>query len=270
MIRKVMAAIARMSWNPRGKQRLLRMWDYYHGPTRCRSLDGLHLECLLASSQDVAFIKRNESIDELRQLVSGLPVGGVFIDVGANIGYFSILAAHAVGNDGLVVALEPARREYRRLLHHIAINNANGVVTLNCACSDRVGLGRLEVHNIHTGLHRLVATDTDDGTVQATVVVPLDVLIPGIINTRTIDLLKIDVEGCELEVLKGCRQLLSEHRIREVFVEVTDVFLRRRGHSRHDLYRWMASHGYEAVKGERELYQYDELFRLAKSRPPLG
>jgi FkbM family methyltransferase len=265
-----MAAIARMSWNPRGKQKLLRMWDYYHGPTRCRSLDGFQLECLLSSSQDVAFITRNDSVDELRQLVSGLPAGGVFVDVGANIGYFSVMASHAVGNDGLVVALEPARREYCRLLHHIALNNANGVVALNCACSDRVGLARLEVHNIHTGLHRLVPSDTADGTSHSTVVVPLDALLPGIINTRTIDLLKIDVEGCEFEVLKGCGQLLSEQRIREVFVEVTDVFLRRWGHSRHDLYRWMASHGYEAVKGESELYQYDELFRLAKSRPLLG
>lgn len=77
------------------------------------------------------------------------------LDVGANTGYFSLLAARLVGSEGLVIALEPSQREFQRLLANMQLNHANNVLALNLASGDRLGVSRLTVEPDHTGLNRI-------------------------------------------------------------------------------------------------------------------
>lgn len=261
MIASILASFARMPWNPRGKHRLLRAWDSIFGLTRCFTKEGIQLDCRLSSIQDMSFLGENASYDELRDLIQALPEGGVFVDVGANVGYVSLLASRAVGAGGCVVAIEPSRQEFQRLLGHIEINEARPIVALNCAGGVAVTLATLQVDDVHTGLHRLVGSGEETGQAYSVVILPLDVVLPAIIGERVIDLMKIDVEGAEMEVLMGCRTLLAEQRIRSLFVEITDEFLRRRHYSRRDVYSLMATYGYDPEVGERDAFQYDEVFR---------
>jgi hypothetical protein len=74
-----------------------------------------------------------------------LPRGGVFLDVGAHVGYFTLLAAHRVGAGGRVYALEPNPSSYAALVEHLALNAVPGVRAEMLALSDADGTLRLSV-----------------------------------------------------------------------------------------------------------------------------
>ena len=74
---------------------------------------------------------------ELRFLRSRLRLGDVFVDVGAHIGFYSLVGAQAVGYAGTVVSIEPDPVSYERLLWHVSANQAHQVRSVNLAVSDR-------------------------------------------------------------------------------------------------------------------------------------
>src|SRR5688500_9658786 len=76
---------------------------------------------------------------ETAALRASLPAGGTFVDVGANWGYFTLVAAHAVGASGRVVALEPDPRVHAELAANLARNGIRNVTALAVAASDRAG-----------------------------------------------------------------------------------------------------------------------------------
>lgn len=165
-----------------------------------------------------------ESLFAERILHSNMTV----VDVGANLGTFCLEAAEFVAPGGVVHAFEPTPTTRRQLEHHLKQNRVGNVVVLPHAVGARAGTARLRVHYQATGLNSLAVNDLQwHGNLliaDEIVEVPLVTLdeYAQTAEIALIDLLKIDVEGFELDVLRGACRLLSERRIRWIIIEISE------------------------------------------------
>ena len=134
-----------------------------------------------------------------------LEPGDVFIDIGANIGYFTKVGARLVGEQGAVYAFEPMPEALRVLRENIA--TLHNVKLFETALSDKRGASEFSV-NKDGDTSSLGVNPSAKRTIQ----VPLDTLDNSLGNENRIDVIKIDVEGYELEVLRGAAAVLQQHR----------------------------------------------------------
>jgi FkbM family methyltransferase len=142
-----------------------------------------------------------------RALLSIVKPGHVVFDIGANIGYYTVLASQQVGPTGRVVAFEPLARNVSYLYRHVRLNRAENVRLIPLGCSDRTGVALFRrgpdyaTGSLTRGprsssaLDELVGVTTVDDVVQELGLVP--------------NVLKIDVEGAEERVLKGAARTLD-------------------------------------------------------------
>ena len=99
---------------------------------------------------------------ETSLLLRFLPPGDVFVDVGANIGYFSVLAASVVGEQGAVFGFEPDPNNYRLLCANAELNGfAGNIVAVEAALPDTAGEGRLFPSEDNLGDHQVYVGDED-------------------------------------------------------------------------------------------------------------
>jgi FkbM family methyltransferase len=138
--------------------------------------------------------------------------GSVFVDVGANYGWHSLLAASIVGSNGRVIAVEPNPLNTRLLERSAAENGFSNITVATMATSDRDGFGVLETDGSNG---RIISLDSLDAGIEDPVacsyVVPLrrlDRIIEGAGNPA-VDVIKIDVEGFELATLGGASGLIA-------------------------------------------------------------
>ena len=153
-----------------------------------------------------------------------LSPGNHVIDAGANIGYMTMLFADRIGETGLVHACEPHPRVLNRLqrnVDRISRRPAAGRAIVHpCALGDSHGNAELietGYFSISEGTAKIATTETaaDKTRSHSVPVETLDELFPN----EEFALLKIDVEGFELNVLRGANNLLSSHRVRHVIYE---------------------------------------------------
>lgn len=130
--------------------------------------------------------------------------GAVVYDIGANTGFYTLLAARRAGAGGVIHAFEPNPRNLAPLREHVRLNRPCPVTVHALALSDRAGALAFEDTGSFTG--RLA--QQGDLKVRA---VPLDHLV-NVERLAPPTLLKIDVEGAELSVLQGARDTLAQHR----------------------------------------------------------
>lgn len=138
--------------------------------------------------------------------------GDVAYDVGAYIGYFSLLLGRLCGPEGAVYAFEPDSRAFVRLSENLAASGVRNVFPFQVALADRVGTGCLMEHVSPDG--RLLATGRGgNGSPIATTSLDHLVYAKGMPRPH---LIKMDVEGAEGRVLQGAARLLRESRPRLV------------------------------------------------------
>jgi len=169
--------------------------------------------------------------------------GDVVVDVGANVGVFTLKARKQTGRHGKVIAIEPEKRNYMRLCRNIWVNRFSNVFPVNVAVTDFDGTADLYVKDASVE-HTLLPTTSlsyDTHTVMTRKVQART--LPSVLRelgVNRVDFLKVDAEGAELEVLRGSEKLLSSKKIRKVSVatyhsrEETGVisnFLRSYGYS---------------------------------------
>jgi FkbM family methyltransferase len=155
----------------------------------------------------------------IERMVASLQPGDSFLDVGANIGVVSILVAGAVGPEVTVHALEPEPENCRALAENIAANGLDQVSAHEVALGAASGPGVLHVAGESgTGSHSLVGGDRSGSTEIPIEVVRGDAFVSTL--DRTPAVVKIDVEGAELDVLRGLEGTLATSDLRDVFVEV--------------------------------------------------
>jgi FkbM family methyltransferase len=157
--------------------------------------------------------------------------GMVFVDVGANDGYYTLFAARRVGPSGRVVAAEPSSRERAHLQRNLGRNGLDNVSVVPAAIGAAVGLADLHLaHGVHAG-HNTLGSFAHDDVVRASLervpVEPLDAVIARLGLAR-VDFVKIDVEGAEASVIAGAAAMLGAMRPL-MLIEVNDKALRAQG-----------------------------------------
>lgn len=154
-------------------------------------------------SRDVAV--RGTREEQLKYVIERVVApGDVILDVGANIGYYTIMLSKLVGETGMVYAIEPEPRNFERLQKNVQLNGIESIVeTHQIGASDAVGTGTLHVSR-HSNLHSFLGpTGADDTKGDQNIELPLTDVSTFIQGKRRVDLLRMDIEGYEVEVISG-------------------------------------------------------------------
>ena len=193
---------------------------------------------------------------ELQLVAKSLKPGMRMVDVGANIGLYSILGSSRVGDTGRVWAFEPSRESYNRLVRNLQLNDCSCVQPIQVALGDApdrfstltcdAGYGDAYRYLLPVSEHGAGASSGE--VVRATT---LDACASEY-GIKQIDLIKIDVEGGEYRVLLGARETLSaNHNVRVVFESEPD-WCERAGCRQQDAFELLRGAGFE-------LYAWDTL-----------
>ncbi|BAZ43953.1 methyltransferase FkbM family protein [Chondrocystis sp. NIES-4102] len=141
-----------------------------------------------------------------------LHAGDVFYDIGANVGFFSIIAAKLVGNSGQVYSFEPGETNAKSVRHNAQLNNFTHIEVIEKAVSETSGEGELILAK-YSGGHALATADAPPD-VAGRVTIDL-VSIDDLIAENSIkppNFVKIDIEGAELSALKGMKETIRKYQ----------------------------------------------------------
>jgi FkbM family methyltransferase len=173
--------------------------------------------------------------------------GMTVVDIGANEGLYTLFAGRRIGPSGRLIAVEPSSRERAILQANLARNRLRNVTVVPHALADTLGKAELKIaskeHSGHNTLGHLVYKDDAVVDCEEVVVETFDGLVERLGLTR-VDVVKIDVEGAELRLLSGGRNLLSRQRP-ILLIEANDEALKRQGASTEALVDLLFSLGYE-------------------------
>jgi FkbM family methyltransferase len=151
--------------------------------------------------------------EQTAAMLAELGDGKVFFDIGANVGYYTILASRSVGCAGTVVAFEPVVRNLVFLQQHINLNNADNVKILPFALSDKSSIASFSLGQNSAMGHLAESNGENNGNTNDLVYVPTVSLDEIAIKLNIVpDVMKIDVEGAEMEVFRGGRETLEKAR----------------------------------------------------------
>ena len=182
---------------------------------------------------------------ELAFMRDALRPGDTMIDVGANAGLHSVVAARAVGPRGRVIAFEPIAREQALLRHNLALNMLENVTIVPSAVSDRTGSARFAVAD-DGALSSLAQNKHPWQRISAWQDVPVTTLDDYIAREHTgpVAFLKIDVEGAERHVLAGAARTLADNPGITVLFEALDVTTAGFGYTAHEFLQSLQTQGF--------------------------
>jgi FkbM family methyltransferase len=174
-----------------------------------------------------------------------------FVDVGANWGYFSLLAADKVGTSGRVISLEPDPRLFATFGANIERNHLSTRITALAAAATAtrgpITLAGYDDHHWNRGVSRIGAAGPPGGVSFQVHGSPLDDLLDEQ-SVDQVDLLKMDIEGAEDLALAGMREGLRRQRYRRVLLEVHPAELALRGRTPEELSGLLTDAGYRAFR----------------------
>lgn len=174
--------------------------------------------------------------------------GLVFLDIGANTDYYTLLAAARVGLEGQVHAFEPVSETFKRLIDNIRINNFKNVFANRCIVHDHHGeMDIFVADKTNTGSSSLSPVmDNYSNRVERVETITIDSYIEQK-GLRDVHIVKIDVEGSELYVLKGMMKLLNQSQL-QLFIEISEKTLRSQGTSPEELFKYLKDFGFYPFK----------------------
>jgi len=169
-------------------------------------------------------------------LMRVMRAGDAFVDIGAHIGYFSLLAATLVGETGRVVAVEPIAENYTQLSRHITENDLTWATPVNAVIADSDGERAIFFNADNDGghalwdpakhpLNELTRQNPRADTVTS---LRLDTLLADN-DIENVRLMKIDTEGAEASILEAARDLFEAGRVDFIIMEVNMTGLENMG-----------------------------------------
>jgi FkbM family methyltransferase len=217
---------------------------------------------VLTDAYGIRFVLHEWELDAAEELLSKsfyrpdfraiellLEAGDTAVDVGANVGTHSIMMSRAVGPQGRVIAFEPTPTTAWLMRENLALNRVENVELHAAAVSDALGGVEINVFEQRYAAWNSRGPASNDGISPIDVVevraVTLDEALDGV---ERVAFLKIDVEGFELEVLRGASRLLSAGAVECLSFEISQVPLQASGHDARAVFELLASQGYRSYK----------------------
>jgi FkbM family methyltransferase len=177
---------------------------------------------------------------ETRIFRSSLKPGMTFVDVGANIGYYTLLAARLVGNHGRVFAFEPCPDNFQLLERNVQANGHTNVTLVRKAVSDRSGSATLRLDGSSSGGHSLSGFRRGGRSVTVETV-SLDEYFAG--DAAGVDVIKTDTEGADPVVFRGMRGMVERNPGLVLFTEFFPRAIQGMGHLPEDYLRDLSASG---------------------------
>ena len=190
---------------------------------------------------------RNWEPFETGVLIANLGPGDTMVDLGANIGYYSLVAAAVVGETGRVYAFEPDAGNFELLRRNVELNGFRQIDARNVAVSDARGTARLFLSGDNQGDHRIFAPGDGEETGRAFVDVAC-VDFDSLAEAEGIspDVIKIDTQGAEAAILRGMSRLAARRRGRmKMLLEFWPYGLRAAGSSAEEMLSILEGFGLE-------------------------
>ncbi len=177
--------------------------------------------------------------------------GDTFVDVGAHVGFFAMIAGAIVGPSGRVIAFEPNAENFAALQNNATLNGFAHVTCINSAVGDRDGeatfFENLDNDGGHAlwdpGLHPFNEQSRDRQAMRRLPIARLDTVLPSL-GVGSVKAVKIDTEGAEVQVLDGGRQCLAAPGLALLVCEDNEFGLERLGTSGVELRRALDKLGF--------------------------
>lgn len=256
----------------KGKGRLTRFWvsKGRTGDCRWRVLPGggARIKCDMSVPYESMVWLHAEEEADLAALAHILRPGASFVDCGANIGLWTLVAAAAIGADGSVYAFEPNPVAVEKLIDNVQANAfEDRVVISHFACGAQEGNGALSYDSQHNN-SRLIENLAGERVLN----VPVTTLDAALGGTK-VHGIKIDVEGSEMDVLRGAENILKQSRP-WLCVEFNTLLARVNRLSDWEAHQILSRHGYvccwmcdapsapavETIRDDLEIQGYTNLF----------
>ena len=202
----------------------------------------LHLDARTESTNEVSLTDGGYEQEETEFMEGVVQPGNVFVDIGANVGYFTCLASRWVGEAGQVYAIEPDRINFRHLRRNVRTNKCTAnVQAVRAAASEAEGTTVLHRSLVNCGDHRIYADGVDTRIGEPVRTVAVDDFVAA---APRVDFVKMDVQGAETLVLDGMQQTLAanaEHIA--LLIEWWPYGLAQSGSSAVELRKRLTRHG---------------------------
>jgi FkbM family methyltransferase len=215
-------------------------WWIYPQPIVVKSRDGFFISVRLCNLDDIGFMSTIHEVHNDRHVfVSHLREGMTVMDVGAHVGFYSLLISRAVGPSGKVYAFEPVPEIFACLKERIALNNATNVIPVPIALSDEKGVAKMSIKGMSSSLFRRVSDEFVEVQVER-----LDDFVERE-KIERVDAIKIDAEGAELKVIRGADKTIRRDKP-ILMVEIHAATLQAAGTTPEELFETIVSYGYNA------------------------
>lgn len=166
-----------------------------------------------------------------RAIMEELKKGMTVIDIGANIGYYALLEAKSIGNEGKVYAIEPEPVNFESLKGNIALNKYSNIETYLLAIGNSNGKKTL-YQSASPNLHNLLGTPEGSGSKSpyiGTIDVQTMTLDEFLKDKKPPDFIRMDVEGYEYYVVEGMKNTLNTNRNMKIFIELHSATMKMAG-----------------------------------------
>jgi FkbM family methyltransferase len=186
--------------------------------------------------------------------------GQTVLDIGANVGYFTLIAAEAVGPSGRVVAFEPVEENLRLLRDNLRINGLANVEVETSAVADANATERIYLYrkDVNSGMGSLMGSEADVGVEQRSVATTTVDEYLRRARAERVDVIKMDIQGCEGKALDGMLGLLAREAAPVLLWEINPRVLAEYGDSAARLVGLLEERGYSNFAvGARRLIPVD-------------
>lgn len=192
--------------------------------------------------------------------------GDVVLDIGANIGYYTLIFAKLVGNSGKVFAFEPEPENFKILQKNIKINEYANVFLEQKAVSNNNEKLTLYISD-KAGSHRIYKPEKYVKSIDIESITIDNYLKKN--NIKKIDFVKIDVEGAELNVLQGIQNLLDFDKNIVLFIEFSPNQIQSCGLEPFDLINFLEKNNFKIYFAEKEnnktqFYEFNKIYSYNK------
>ncbi|MCS3801720.1 FkbM family methyltransferase [Niastella sp. OAS944] len=221
-----------------------------------------HLFCIDPISNFGLSLQKNNNYEpEMTAVLKKILIDGdIFIDLGANEGWFSVLASKAVGTSGKVFSIEPQSRLWPVILKNLSINGSFNCQLLPYAVGEKEEEIKITLApTINTGSSSLISTFRSKFWPKQVISVKrLDDLLSTITQSgkNKVKLIKIDIEGFEYFALKSLGNLLQQGIIENILIEIHGTMLRQLNLSSESVIDLLIQNGYEKSSAYNDVYLF--------------